>query len=436
MNRPERHLDQLEALAQKYPEVPFEAILKQDLLRLGVGFSPDSLRIAAGFKPKDYFIFSFDLATLEDLEKEGEHMLRAPEEVRFKGGPWDLAPTIFNVRLAPKSPYRVELIEGKLTLVCQGEALAETEYHPVPPFYHEALPSGKKISEIAPVLEWGYLIYLTVYRLCQYWGKDEECQFCDINENYRQQKKAGREYTGIKNPTDIVDALTLIERLDTERVTEAITLTGGSITGQLSGKDELDFYLDYARAIHEKFGERWILKAVVEAFEKPQCQRLYDEGGIRIYHPNYEIWDQDLFKKLCPGKERFVGWENWMRRIVESAEVFGPDHVIPNFVGGVEMAEPYGFEDPIKAVESTVEGLDYFMSKGIMPRFTTWCPEPLSYIGNQPAPPLEYFVYLLKRYRETVDLHGIKAPPGYGKPGLGRAVFSVSAFMDVLAPED
>jgi len=429
------HVKEIDRLSQSYPEVPVEAILKQDLLRLGVGFSVDSLRIATGFKPKDYFIFSFDLATLSELKDQGGHMLHAPEEIRFFGGTRKLASTVVNVRLNPKSPYQIELLEGVLSVVCEGEVLAEVSYHPVPPFYASPLESGKKISEIAPVLEWGYLIYLTVYRLCQYWGKDEECQFCDINENYRQQKQAGRDYTGVKNKLDILAALEIINRLDTEQVTQAITLTGGSITTQLNGQKEIDFYLGYARSIHDTFGDRWILKAVVEAFELSECRRLKEEGGVQIYHPNYEVWDEALFKQLCPGKERFVGYQTWMDRIVDSAEIFGPESVIPNFVGGVEMAKPYGFKTPKEAVDSTVKGLEYFMSRGILPRFTTWCPEPLSFIGKQEAPPLEYFVLLLHRYKETVNKYGIKAPPGYGKPGLGQAVFSVSAFMDVLDPE-
>jgi len=58
----------------------------------------------------------------------------------------------------------------------------------------------------------------------------------------------------------------------------------------------------------------------------------------------------------------------------------------------------------------------------------------LSALGSQPPPPLEYFVYLLKRYKECFTHYGLKVPPGYGQAGLGKAVFSVSAFMDVLAP--
>jgi hypothetical protein len=67
-----------------------------------------------------------------------------------------------------------------------------------------------------------------------------------------------------------------------------------------------------------------------------------------------------------------------------------------------------------------------------MPRFTTWCPEPLAHLGSQKVPPLEYYVKLLKIWRDTMEKYKLPIPPGYGEPGLGRAVFSVSAFMDVI----
>ena len=42
---------------------------------------------------------------------------------------------------------------------------------------------------------------------------------------------------------------------------------------------------------------------------------------------------------------------------------------------------------------------------------------------------------LLEAYRETLEKHGLRPPPGYGVAGAGNAVFSVSSFMDTLAPE-
>jgi hypothetical protein len=91
-----------------------------------------------------------------------------------------------------------------------------------------------------------------------------------------------------------------------------------------------------------------------------------------------------------------------------------------------------------EAIASTTEGLDYFMSRGITPRFTTWCPEPTTPLGqaNPDGAPLEYHIRLLQAYKETLDRHRLKPPPGYGVAGAGNAVFSVSSFMDTLDPDE
>jgi len=421
---------ELERMFGMFPDLPKEAIIKQDLLRQGVAFSEGALQVASGYKPKDYFIFSFDLVPLKDMQVFEAY--RSPEEIRMTGGPYDLRPTITSVRVNPASPYRVELHEGYISLMCEGALLARLEFPPIPAYYEYQLSSGRKISQIAPAIEWGYLVYLTVYRLCQYWGKTEECRFCDLNENYRQQREQGREYTAVKSIDDIMEAMALINEHDT--VSKAYTVTGGSITSSLQGMKEAEWYARYAEAIEGRFRGRWIPKAVVQAFPKEET-RLLKEAGYRIYHPNYEVWDRELFSWICPGKERYVGRDEWMKRIVDAADVFGPERVIPNFVGGVEMARPHGFTDVDRAVASTAEGLEFFMSRGIIPRFTTWCPEPTSDLGRQEGPPLEYFVKLLYAWRSTFERHNLPAPPGYGRPGVGSAEFSVSAFMDVIRVE-
>jgi len=272
-----------------------------------------------------------------------------------------------------------------------------------------------------------------VLRLCQYFGAKEECQFCDINHNWRQHKQEGRPYTGVKPVADVLEALELIDRYDTVKASKAYTLTGGSVTSTVDGLGEADFYGRYAQAIEERFPGRWIGKVVAQALPRADVQR-YKDYGITIYHPNYEVWDKRLFSLISPGKERYVGREEWHRRIFDAAEVFGHRYVIPNFVAGVEMARPFGFSTIDQAIASTVEGLDYFMSRGITPRFTTWCPEPTTPLGrdNPDGAPLEYHIRLLEAYRATMEKHGLEPPPGYGPPGPGNALFSVSSFMDSL----
>jgi hypothetical protein len=438
--------DALLQLAAEFPDLPLEALFKEDLLRRGVAFSDAALQWSARFKPKAYFIFSFDLVPITDLE-QGEN-LRAPEEIALSGGPHALRRTIVSVRLDPQSPYRVELEESVLRLRCAGQLVSDVLLAPCPPSYRQPLAGGKMMSEVAPTIEWGYLIYLTVFRQCQYFGSEEECQFCDINENFRQQVRAGRPYQTVKSIDNVLEALGILAE-EEDRSTDsppaepgtlpllrshAYTLTGGSITGRLRGETEVDFYCRYAAAIEARFPRRWLAKAVVQAHEPEDSQRFYD-AGVRVYHPNYEVWDARLFEVLCPGKARHIGRDRWIRRILSAAEVFGPAYVIPNFVAGIEIAKPHGFATVAEALASTGEGLDFFMSHGVAPRFTTWCPEPLSVLGSIQGPaPLEYHAGLLRLWRDTHRKHRLPVPPGYGEPGPGRAVFSVSAFMDVLEP--
>ena len=423
-------IEEIEELAGRYPDIPIEAVFKEDLLRRGMAWSAEALEIAAHFKRKAYFIFSFDMIPISGMEQK-EHA-KAPEEVRLAGGPYNFQPVIVSVRLNPASPYCVVSEEGSLVLKMDGQAIAEVQLQKSPEYYGRTLASGKPITDIAPTIEWGYLLYLTAFRLCQYFGAQEECQFCDINENYRQQKKSGRPYTPVKSVEEIVEAMEIIAAADSD--SKAYTVTGGSITGTLDGMSEIDFYIRYPEAIEKRWPGRWISKVVVQALPKDEVQRLRDVG-VQIYHPNFEIWDKRLFELYCPGKSRYVGREEWIRRILDAAAVFGPDHVIPNFVAGVEMALPAGFPTVDEAIASTTEGLEFFMSHGVSPRFTTWCPEPMSVLGkDQPGAPLEYYVRLLRAYRDTRAKYRLSPPAGYGEPGLGKAVFSVSSFMDVLPP--
>jgi hypothetical protein len=424
----------VESLIARYPEIPAEAVLKEDLLRTGIAFDESALtdNLEGDVKPKSYFIFSFDQKPLAQL---GEAKLRRPpEEIALTGGPHELRRTIVSVRVNPDSPYRIARDHsGALRLSLEARDVAGVELPPMPEYYRHTLANGKTVMETAPTIEWGYLIYLTVLRLCQYFGAHEECQFCDINHNWRQHKREGRPYTGVKPVEDVLEALAIIDRYDTAKASHAYTLTGGSVTSTVDGLREADFYGRYAQAIEERFPGRWIGKVVAQALPKAEAQRFKDHG-ITIYHPNYEVWDKRLFTIISPGKERYVGREEWHRRIFDAAEIFGARHVIPNFVAGVELAKPFGFETIDEAIASTVEGLDYFMSRGITPRFTTWCPEPTTPLGrdNPDGAPLEYHVRLLGAYRDALGRHGLGPPPGYGKPGAGNAVFSVSSFMDVL----
>ena len=185
---------------RRFPDLPPEVFFKEDLLRLGIALGMGD-SAASQYQKKSYFIFSFDRTPIGEMPRQEN--LRAPEEIALHGGPYGLRRTIVSVRLNPRSPYRLEraadvaekgsagAAEGQYRLTLEGETIADVRFPKEPAHYRQTLRSGKPASEIAPTIEWGYLIYLTAFRQCQYFGSEEECRFCDINRNYKPAARSG-----------------------------------------------------------------------------------------------------------------------------------------------------------------------------------------------------------------------------------------------------
>ncbi len=414
-------IDELDFFIDKYGSyLNPEAIIKEDILRQGVYFG--EVNPEENFSSKSYFIFSFNVDNDGDVIKK-----KYPEEIALINGPYNLRRTIISVRINKTSPYSVvyDKESKSYKLYEKSYMLKKTE-------------SGKSVRDVAPTIEWGYLIYLAVFRMCQYFEDGNECAFCDMNSNYLNQKKSNKNYSAVKSVEDILSALSVISESEDSNA-GAYTLTGGSIIDEIKfkGDTEIDFYVRFLEAIEDRFKGRWISKVVVQAHTKENLMRLKTAGAY-IYHTNFEVWDKDLFDKICPGKSKYIGRDEWIKRIIDAVSIFGEYKVIPNFVAGVELSKPYGFSDIDLAVNSTAEGLDFFMSRGVIPRYTTWCPEKTSRLGKMgnTSAPLEYYVKLLLKWHELHYKYNLPIPEGYGEAGPGKAEFSVSAFMDAFKQDN
>ena len=130
----------VESLMERFPHIPREAVLKEDLLRTGIAFDESALsdNLDGEVKPKSYFIFSFDQKPLAELGEAARR--RPPEELALTGGPYELRRTIVSVRVNPGSPYRVARGEdGALALALEGRAIADVGLPPMPEYYRHTL---------------------------------------------------------------------------------------------------------------------------------------------------------------------------------------------------------------------------------------------------------------------------------------------------------
>lgn len=122
---------ELESFFKKYPDVPKEVIVKEDILRHGVRFSKAALERAQEGRSRSYFIFSYDRTPLEEMEY-GESQ-KAPDEVRLERGPYHLRKTLVSARISYSSPYLIEILDGDPYLTTEkGDRIAKVDFPPIP----------------------------------------------------------------------------------------------------------------------------------------------------------------------------------------------------------------------------------------------------------------------------------------------------------------
>ena len=263
-----------------------------------------------------------------------------------------------------------------------GKEICEV-YFPKPlKYYTRKFDDGTAYHEI---IAFGY--FVTVFRNCQYWGPDEECRFCDININARQMKES-KDFT-FNAPVKPVEYMVEVARSIEEDATEEVgfappidfLITGGTILKTLHGKDELAFL--FGIRLGAQVGRPAALREPPNQWPGQRNHEALPGRGRGLSSLEHGGLGQAAFRMDQPGKNRRVGWDGWVRSMIDEVDVFGEGNVRPNFVGGVEMAKPYGFETVGEAVKSTSDGVDFMMRNGIIPRFNQWRREPGSNLVSQ-----------------------------------------------------
>jgi len=426
----------LEGYFKKYPEAPKELIIKLDLLTSGIWFSDAAMDdfSKGNYVQKSYRLFSWDSIKVTDDRRRKE--VAWPEELGIRGGIYKLLRTIIQVRLNPNSPYIVDIVDGCPNLCVNGQAIAEVIYFPKPPYYDLTFEDGTRYCDVGPYVTWGTVVFFTVNRFCQF-GSDM-CKFCDINPTVKGLKDIGQYAQTTKKVEQVAEVARLAWEMELDKPSQiadmnsqlaCMNITGGAITGKIDGMSEEDFYSQYVRAIREKTGKGPYIFLETVAHNKAVWRRWKEDGcdGVR---PNIEVWGEDLFNVICPGKAKHIGFWRWVQLLIDAVDVFGGSNVQPVVICGVEMCQPYGFKEVKEGVAHTLKGLDYLMSYGICPRPGTWHIEGGSALGNNVYPPLDHFIQVTLGWHELWWKHNLPNPSAQGPMGPGFTVIPHGGWMD------
>lgn len=380
-----------ETLAE-HPGFPRLVALKIDVQRRGVFYTP---RAEAAVDP-------------------AQHQLRSPYIFGSRDGAIKPLPESFLLRdgttvlvdpTPPEhDPYLVDFVDGRFVLSDRGQILEEITLWPKPAYYGLLTSSGIPMSHVVSARPQRFNIFQSSF--CYFWAEKEGCKFCDIVTHTKQQ----REELGVPNrlrPQDVKETLAAALK-EPGRFTSLCLTAGSVIKGEAVFDREVDFYIELLQAIGELFTtKKFPSQLIASAFNEKQLARLYAETGLTSYTSDLEVLHEGLFNWICPGKAKWVGYQEWRNRLVRAVDIFGRGNVGTGIVGGVELAQPNGFANERDALESTLSEANWLAERGVTTVYIVWVPRPGSDFRGQRAPSLDYFLRLARGLQAIRERHGL-----------------------------
>ena len=402
----------LQEVVQKYPEISPFVILKTDIQRRTVTYTPRAL--AAG----DPAVHQSVYQSIFGRSNTSNGFF--PTSLLLRDGTSVLTSPLPN----QPDPYTVDVVDGRLVLTDHGQVIDEVEYWPKPDFETKTTSRGTPMWQVAAARPQRLDIDPNGY--CQFCNHGRGCLYCNVGPAYMKEHRELNRQARL-NPQDVYE--TVHEALKEPGRYTYIKMTAGSIlTGKELFDDELEMYIEILKAVGANFKtKRFPSQAITSAFNERQLERLYHETGLMNYTSDMEVLNPELYKWICPGKDFAVGYANWKARVFRAVDIFGKGHVNSGIVAGVELAQPKGFATEKEALKRVLEEAEDFALHGVGVVSCVWVTNPGSPFEQQQTPSLEYFVRLAqgldglrRQYGLSVDMDDYRRCGNHPDSDLSR----------------
>ena len=292
--------------------------------------------------------------------------------------------TVVQFRYNPSSPYLMTVRDATRVIVKGEEALDTVSLIPRPRFYDAVTTSGNLMRRIAQV--GGQDCFFVCYQnYCAHFARGEECSFCNLVPT----KKT---YNSVLSKKEVKDIGEVAAAAFAEDMCNHVLLTGGCFNHQA----EVSVVSAIVEEIRGALGLDTVPGAILpSATTDPDDLRRYRETGIGAIGYSMEIWDEALYRGICPGKAKSTSHDEFFRAIQRAVGIFGEGNVYAVFVMGLEPRS------------SLLAGIRALTSVGANIVPFVWSPNPGSKLKGHRAPSGNWFIEVALEAAEIVLESGI-----------------------------
>lgn len=272
------------------------------------------------------------------------------------------------------------------------ERLMDVTIPPVPHYYSMKTSRGHPMRNIMPIA--GDFGGATIFPQCVYFGrfledyKHNECRFCGIDENL----ESGRDIFP-KKPEDFLE--TVAEARKHPGFRHGPVFAGGSTPPPDRGAK---VHAKFLRPLKDAFPDNWLRLTIAPPEEEKYVDMLFDAGADLVGF-NYEVYDPQIFAKLCPGKVRDIekgvpGHAHYDRMIRYMVRAYGTGHASGNIISGLEPAQ------------STVNGIAHLASMGVIPTIFVFVPLKGTALEDHSPPSIREMIYIYSNLKQITERFG------------------------------
>jgi hypothetical protein len=248
------------------------------------------------------------------------------------------------------------------------------------------------------------------YFLKKHDGRSMRCTFCSYGAPDDRTAHLGQVAGQVEIPevtlTRMQEAMTAVMAQTEIR---HIYLVGGSLADPAL---EGERFLQLARAVKANNPDAIPVCLGSAALPHEQLQQFHDGNLVDAVCFNMEVWSEKLFSKVCPGKNRYVGYDGWISALEKSVQLWGPGRVYSAMVAGVEL-EPEHDMDWEDAANLAIEGAADLCSRGIIPVYSLHWPVGGKERADYQSRLRNFFEKLALEYREIRQRKDLQVWDGF-----------------------
>ena len=337
------------------------ALLKLHLLSEGVSFDRAFLKHFAS----DLSLMEKRRAYNDSDERQLDRTKRTPQEIY-------LNEVVVAVNYKHRSSWSITFSDNAYHLTSKDGVDVEITFPPRPRFFDYVTPQRIRCDRVANLYGGSSLAFFTP-ATCYYFNEGHECKFCSLKPNRSSQQ------IFINKISPALAASVLEIALETDAsLLKQIMLVGGNVPNYNRGFLR---HLEIASALDERQSslpaERRLQTHI--ATMPPEDFSLFAHlNGLNTrVTMNIEVFDEQLFERICPGKATLYGRRRLLQALEHAASVVSGMRVHSILIAGLE---------PVK---STIAGINFLAGMGVTPIINVFHNDHGSHYENHPRPSYE-----------------------------------------------